>query len=137
MFNFTPQLVAGGTIKPYSVVKVDTTAWQGVAASANTDLIAGVTDGSTRRFDSENHAASGDPISLQPSPTVQVVRGATATNVVAGDPLTLDTNASSQDGSVMKATASGNVPLFVALEPATATGQVFWAYRLGSVRALA
>lgn len=139
MFNYTPQLVAGGNINPYSVVKMSTTAWTGAASSANADFVVGVTDGSTRRFDSAYHAISGDPISLQPSPTVQVVAAAAvgSTNVAAGDGLIVDTT--DVNGAVSKAVGAGagTIPMFVALEPATAQGQVFWAYRLGSVKGTA
>ena len=139
MFNYTPQLVAGGNINPYSVVKMSTTAWTGAASSANADFVVGVSDGSTRRFDSAYHAIAGDPISLQPSPTVQVVAASTvtSTNITAGDGLIVDTT--DTNGSVSKAVGAGagTIPMFVALESATASGQVFWAYRLGSVKGTA
>lgn len=136
VFNWTPQLVATGTIRPYAVIKATTTAWGGAAATAAADYVLGVADGSTRRFDSANNAESGDPISMQPSPCVQVVAAAAvgSTNVAAGDPLMPD--ATDANGAVSKASGAGNVAHFVALEPATASGQVFWAYRLGSVKAL-
>ena len=138
MFNYTPQLVSASNINPYSVIKMAATAWTGAHSSANTDFVVGVTDGSTRRFDSQYHAISGDPISLQPSPTVQVVAAAavTSTNIAAGDGLIADGTTA---GAVSKAVGAGagTIPMFVALEPATAEGQVFWAYRLGSVKGTA
>jgi len=127
MLQFSPNLVAGGTILPLRVVKMDTTAFQGVASTAAGDYVVGVTDGSTRRFDSANHAESGDPISLQPSNCVQISAGGTIT---AGQALKATTA-----GQAVATTTSGDVALFVALEGA-ASGQIFWAYRLPATKAI-
>jgi hypothetical protein len=127
MLQFSPNLVAGGTINPYRIVKMDTTAFTGVASTAAADYVVGVTDGSTRRFDSSAHASSGDPISLQPSNCVQIEAGG---NITAGLGLIASTG-----GVAITAAGSGNVPLFVALE-AAASGQIFWAYRLPATKAL-
>ena len=128
MFNYTPQLVAGGTINPYRIVKMDTTSWQGVAATAAGDYVMGVTDGSTRRFDATANATSGDPISLQPSPCVQIEAGTGGwTAGVALKPST--------GGVAIATSTSGDVPLFVALETAAA-GEIAWAYRLSATKAL-
>ena len=127
MLQFSPNLVAGGNINPYRIVKMDTTAFQGVASTAAADYVVGVTDGSTRRFDSSVHAASGDPISLQPSNCVQIEAGG---NITPGIGLIASTG-----GVAITAAGSGNVPLFVALESA-ASGQIFWAYRLPATKAL-
>jgi hypothetical protein len=132
MLQFSPNLVAGGTILPYRVVKMDTTAFQGVASTAAADFVVGVTDGSTRRFDSANHAevvnGVGDPISLQPSNCVQLTASA---SITAGQGL-IPTTA----GKVVAVSGSGNVAHFVALEGAGADGQIFWAYRLPSTKAV-
>jgi hypothetical protein len=127
MMNFSPNLVAGGTINPYRIVKMDTTAFQGVVATAAADYVVGVTDGSTRRFDATAHATSGDPISLQPANCVQIEAGG---NITAGLGLIPSTA-----GVAITAAGSGNVPMFVALE-AAASGQIFWAYRLPATKAL-
>lgn len=127
MLQFSPNLVAGGNINPYRIVKMDTTAFTGVASTAAADYVVGVTDGSTKRFDSSVHAASGDPISLQPSNCVQIEAGG---NITAGLGLIASTG-----GVAITAAGSGNVPLFVALE-AAANGQIFWAYRLPATKAL-
>lgn len=127
MMNFSPNLVAGGTINPYRIVKMDTTAFQGVVATAAADYVVGVTDGSTRRFDATAHATSGDPISLQPANCVQIEAGG---NITAGLGLIPSTG-----GVAITAAGSGNVPMFVALE-AAASGQIFWAYRLPATKAL-
>ena len=127
MLQFSPNLVAGGNINPYRIVKMDTTAFTGLASTAAADYVVGVTDGSTKRFDSSVHAASGDPISLQPSNCVQIEAGGVIT---AGLGLIASTG-----GVAITAAGSGNVPLFVALE-AAASGQIFWAYRLPATKAL-
>ena len=127
MLQFSPNLVAGGDINPFRIVKMDTTAFTGVASTAAADYVVGVTDGSTRRFDASVHAAAGDPISLQPSNCVQIEAGGTIT---AGLGLIASTG-----GVAITAAGSGNVPLFVALE-AAASGQIFWAYRLPATKAL-
>ena len=106
---------------------MDTTAFQGVVATAAADYVVGVTDGSTRRFDATAHATSGDPISLQPANCVQIEAGG---NITAGLGLIPSTA-----GVAITAAGSGNVPMFVALE-AAASGQIFWAYRLPATKAL-
>jgi hypothetical protein len=125
MLQFSPNLIAGGTILPYRVVKMDTTAFQGVASTAAGDFVVGVADGSTRRFDSANHAETGDPISLQPSNCVQLTAG---TSITAGQGL-MPTTA----GKVTPVTST-NTALFVALEGAGGDNQIFWAYRLPATK---
>lgn len=125
MLQFSPNLVAGGTILPLRVVKMDTTAFQGVASTAAGDFVVGVTDGSTRRFDSANHAETGDPISLQPSNCVQLTA---STSITAGQGL-MPTTA----GKVTPVTST-NTALFVALEGASGDNVIFWAYRLPATK---
>lgn len=125
MLQFSPNLVAGGTILPYRVVKMDTTAFQGVASTAAGDFVVGVTDGSTRRFDSANHAETGDPISLQPSNCVQLTA---STSITAGQGLVPTTA-----GKVTPVTST-NTALFVALEGASGDNVIFWAYRLPATK---
>lgn len=129
MFNFNPQLVCGGTdISPFRIVKMDTTAWQGVPATAAGDYVVGVADGSTRRFDASVHATAGDPISFQPSPVVQIE--ADTGGWTAGCAIKPGTA-----GKGLKTTTSTDVALFVALEAASA-GEVAWAYRLPATKAI-
>lgn len=72
-FSNTPALVSGGTIRPYRFVVSSTGADNtGLEASNATAAVVGVSDGSTRRFDSANHAVSGDPINLQGGDVVLV-----------------------------------------------------------------
>ena len=131
MLQFSPNLVAGADINPFRICKMSTTNFAGAPATAVTDYVVGVTDGSTRRFDATLHAASAtaDPISLQPSNCVQITSGAAITN--AGTGLIPTT-----DGKVITVT-SGNMPMFVSLEPAAGDGTIFWAYRLPATRGIA
>jgi hypothetical protein len=128
MLQFSPNLIAGSAILPYRVVKMDTTAFQGVPSTAAADFVVGVSDGSTRRFDSTNHADTGDPISLQPSNCVQLTASA---SITAGQGVI----ATTAGKVVAVVAASGNVAQFVALEGAGADGQIFWAYRLPATKA--
>ena len=128
MLQFSPNLIATADINPFAIVKMSTTAFSGSASTAAADYVVGVADGSTRRFDASVHAAAGDPISLQPSNCVQLKCGGTA--VTAGLGLIAGTA-----GVAVTAAGTGNVPLFVALEPAD-VGTIFWAYRLPSVKPL-
>ena len=130
MLQFSPKLVAGGDINPYAIVKMSTTAFTGLASTAAADYVVGVADGSTKRFDSALHAASGDPISLQPSNCVQLkCNGSTA--ITAGAALKATTA-----GAAVVTSTSADMPLFVALE-AAAVDTIFWAYRLPATKALA
>jgi hypothetical protein len=129
MLQFSPNLIAGGDINPYAIVKMSTTAFTGLASTAAADYVVGVADGSTKRFDSALHAASGDPISLQPSNCVQLkCNGSTA--ITAGAALKATTA-----GAAVVTSTSGDVPLFVALE-AAAVDTIFWAYRLPATKAI-
>lgn len=74
--QFTPNLVAGGTIRPFRFVKMHTTDGQGVEADANEEAI-GISDGSTADYTSNNHAVSGDLIRLQPGHILYVECGGT------------------------------------------------------------
>jgi hypothetical protein len=135
MLQFSPNLIAGGDINPYAIVKMSTTAFTGVASTAAGDYVVGVADGSTRRFDSALHAQAAtsttpaDPISLQPSNCVQLkCNGSTA--ITAGLALKATTA-----GAAVGTSTSGDVPLFVALEDAS-VGAIFWAYRLPATKAI-
>lgn len=131
MLQFSPNLVAATDINPFRICKMSTTNFAGAPATAVTDYVVGVTDGSTRRFDATVHAASAtaDPISLQPSNCVQIEAGAAiATAGVGLIPTT---------GGKAITVTSGNMPMFVSLEPAAADGVIFWAYRLPATKTLA
>ena len=79
-FSDTPALIAGNTILPYRFVRPDTTADDtGLQSAAITTPVLGVTDGSTRAFNSANHAETGDPITLQGGDVVLVEAGGNIT----------------------------------------------------------
>lgn len=131
MLQFSPNLVASTDINPFRICKASTTNFGGAPATAVTDYVVGVTDGSTRRFDATVHAASAtaDPISLQPSNCVQIEAGAAiATAGIGLIPTT---------GGKAITVTSGNMPMFVSLEPAAADAVIFWAYRLPATKTLA
>ena len=83
----SPNLEAGGTIRPYRFIKINTAADnQGLEADAN-DTVIGVVAGSTRQHDSSNHAEDGDMITLQTGNVVTVECGGSVTR---GAPLESD-----------------------------------------------
>jgi hypothetical protein len=118
-FSDTPSLVAGGTIAPYRFVKVSARN-TGVAVSAVTDIAVGVTDGSTRKFDSSDHAITGDAINLQGGNVVIVEAAAAITAGVAIAP--------SANGRAQTAVAT-QFPYGIALEPAGAAGELIRVYK--------
>lgn len=118
----TPNFTAAGTILPFSCVKSDTTdPFKVLVATVEDDVVLGVTDGSTRRFGSTDHAIAGDPVVLQNSEFLQLRAGGT---IAIGDGLRPNAN-----GSVVKATDRVQ---FVACDSAV-SGEIFWAQRVGSV----
>jgi hypothetical protein len=79
-FSDTPALIAGGTILPYRFVKPSTSADDtGLQAAGITTPVLGVSDGSTKAFNSTNHAETGDPITLQGGDVVLVEAGGSIT----------------------------------------------------------
>jgi hypothetical protein len=125
-FGFTPNLIASGAIAPFRFVELATTApFTGKQADAATDLIVGVTDGSIRRFDAAatSNAATGDQITLQPTNTVQVEAGASF-NI--GAALTSDSSGRAIVG------VQGNTCFYIALEAASAAGEIVRAFRFGT-----
>lgn len=123
-FGFTPNLIATGNINPFRFVELGTaTPFTGSQANAGTDLVVGVADGSVRRFDASVHAAAGDPISLQPTNTVQVECGG---NVTTGALI-----ASNASGQAVVASGAGTVACYVALEGG-ASGEIIRAFRFGT-----
>lgn len=118
----TPNFTAAGTILPFSCVKAGTTdPFRVQVATLEDEVVLGITDGSTRAFDSTNHAVAGDPVVLQNSEFVQLRAGGT---IAVGDGLRPTTN-----GAVSVATARIQ---FVACDAAV-SGEIFWAQRVGSV----
>jgi hypothetical protein len=79
-FSDTPALIAGETILPYRFVKPSTSADDtGLVSAGITTPVLGVTDGSTKAFNSANHAETGDPITLQGGDVVLVEAGGNIT----------------------------------------------------------
>ncbi len=130
-FSDTPSLAAGGTILPYRAVKVSARN-TGIVAAAVTDIVVGVTDGSTRKFDSSNHAETGDAISLQGGAIVLVYANGASANIAAGDLLKVDTGGVFIKGTAATTGLAANRAWYVALEPAAADGLIIRAMRLGA-----
>jgi hypothetical protein len=123
--GFTPNFIASGNINPFRFVEINTsTAFTGQQANAASDNVLGVTDGSVRRFDASVHAAAGDPITLQPSNTVQVEAGDAISTI--GTLLTSDSSGRAVAG------VSTNVCYYMALETAGAAGEIIRAFRFGT-----
>jgi hypothetical protein len=123
--GFTPNFIASGDINPFRFVEIATSAaFTGAQANAASDNVLGVTDGSVKVFSSSLHAAAGDPITLQPSNTVQVEAGAAISTI--GTLLTSDSVGRAVTG------ASTNVCYYMALETAGAAGDIIRAFRFGT-----
>ena len=86
----TPNVRAGGTIRPHRAVKPSTTEDNTVLECDASEAAIGVTTGSTLGFDSDNHAVDGDPVHLQPGRVLlieaaaAITRGATLTTDADG-----------------------------------------------------
>lgn len=118
----TPNFVAAATILPFSCVKTNASdPFRVEPSTAEMDVSIGVTDGSTRAFDSVNHALAGDLVNLQNGEFLQLRAGGT---IAIGDGLRPTTA-----GAVILATDRIS---FVAAENAVA-GEIFWAQRVGTV----
>jgi hypothetical protein len=115
-FSDTPALVASGNISPYRFVKISGVN-QGAASTADTDIVVGVTDASTKAFDSTLHAASGDPITLQGGDVILVQASA---SITAGDKVGPTTGGK----AVTISSATNKIVSFVALETAGAADQI-------------
>lgn len=127
-FGFTPELVSTGDIYPFRFVELATSAeFSGSQANAASDNVLGVTDGSLKLasplISNQVHAASGDPITLQPTNTPQVEVGTGGCSI--GSYLTSDAN-----GKAVVATA-GQVAFYIALQSAAA-GEIIRIFRFGT-----
>jgi len=118
----TPNFTAASTVQPFSCVKVNTTSgFQANPATDEADVVVGITDGSSRLFDSSAAAISGGVLSLQNGQFVQLTAGGTIT---VGDGLRPNST-----GTVVTAASRAQ---FVACESA-ASGEVFWGKKIGAV----
>lgn len=114
-------LVASAAVAPYRAVKVSGT-YTGAAATAGTDIIVGITDGSTPSYsNTTNNAEIGDPINCQQGPYVQVQSGASFSAGAGLMPTTA--------GKMITATGAGACASYVALQDAGGADEFVWAYR--------
>lgn len=125
-FSDTPALIAGGTIAPFRFVKPSTSADDtGLQQTAGTLACLGVTDGSTKAFNSANHAESGDPITLQGGDVVLVEVG--SGGVTRGD--TLESDSSGKAITGLTTTTTRRYQAYVALQSGAA-GEIVRAARV-------
>jgi|19_taG_2_1085344.scaffolds.fasta_scaffold20569_2 hypothetical protein len=99
--SIQPNLEAGGDIRPYRIIKVSTAADNQCLESDANELSIGVVAGSTRQFDSANHAEDGDHVTLQMGSIVNVECGGSITR---GNSIESDA-----DGKAVAETASGTL----------------------------
>lgn len=131
-FSDTPSLTAAGTVAPYRAVKaVSATGYtrhSGDQVSTAADFVIGVADGSTRKFDSADHAIAGDAITLQGGDIVLVQTGSTAA-IACGGLLKLTT-----DGRFIAGGGANDINWAVALEPSSAANLIIRAKLLSTPR---
>lgn len=118
--GYVPNFKANGTIYPFRVVRMGASAFTALTADSPTQIVLGVTDGSTRAFDSTEHATAGGLVSLQNGRFVQITAGGT---FAMGDLLKAST-----DGKVEKIGA-GDRAFLQACESGTANA-IIWAFRV-------
>lgn len=126
-FGFTPNLIASGDIYPFRFVEIATSAeFTGSQANAASDNILGATDGSIKLasplISNQVHATTGDPITLQPTNTVQVEVG--TGGVLVGSYITSDAN-----GKAVIAT-TGQTAYYLSLQAGSAA-DIVRAFRIG------
>lgn len=111
-YQMTPNLEASGTIRPFRCVVVSGEN-TGAEASAEDAFCVGITTGSTKQFDSANHAESGDPISLQ---TGHIMTAEAGEAISAGDKV-----GAAADGQIIvaDAAAAGDYNIGIALQAAS------------------
>lgn len=116
-----PSLEAGGDVRPYRCVTVDNgtdtpadnTGWEALL-SAN--VIVGIADGTTYRYDSTVNAPAGVGIRMQSS---NVMLGQSGAQIVAGQELMSDT-----EGRVIARAGTTSFGVGVALEAAGAADEI-------------
>lgn len=118
--GYVPNFKANRTIYPFRVVRMGASAFTALTADSPTQIVLGVTDGSTRAFDSTEHATAGGLVSLQNGRFVQITAGGT---FAMGDLLKAST-----DGKVEKIGA-GDRAFLQACESGTANA-IIWAFRV-------
>lgn len=121
--GFTPNLKAAGNILPNRFVKI-TGANTGDVATAATDVVIGVTDGSLRRFDATYNSIAGDPIPLQQPNEVFVSASAA---IAAGAKV----SATAAGQAVTYSNAATTIPHGIAMEAAAAAGDIIRIWLIG------
>jgi hypothetical protein len=116
--NFT--CAPAQVLSPYRAVRIAGSAFTLSLAEDPVQVVLGVTDGSTRAFDSTQHAIAGGPVSLQNGRFVQVTAGAAC---AVGDLLKVTTA-----GKLVP--AAGDRAFFQACESASADNEIIWAFRV-------
>jgi len=114
-----PNLTSSADISPYRMVKVSGI-MTGAAATAGTDVVIGVTDGSVSTYNGTYNAPSGSVINFQQGPCVQIEAGGA---ISAGGSIMPTTG-----GKGLAATGTGKYGSYVALQTAAADGEVIWAF---------
>jgi hypothetical protein len=120
-FSDTPALVATGTIAPFRFVKLSAEN-SGAVATATTDIIIGITDGSTNAFNSADHCVDKGPITLQGGDVVLVEASAAITY---GDRI----GPTTAGKAITISSTSAKLINFVALETASGAGVIIRAFR--------
>jgi hypothetical protein len=121
--GYIPNFTANETVYPFRLVRMDTSGpFQLLVANSASQIVLGVTDGSTRKFDAKEHAIAGGSVSLQNGRFVQVQ---TDGDVVAGDLLK-----PSADGRVLPIDP-GERAFLQACDNA-AINEIVWAFRVQS-----
>ena len=118
--GYVPNFRASTAVNPYRAVCMGGSPFTVRAADDPSHVVLGVTDGSTRAFDSSINAAAGETVSLQNGRFVQVTAGAACS---VGDFLKATTA-----GKLIP--ADGDRAFFQACESAAADNEIIWAFRV-------
>ncbi len=117
--------IAGGTIAPYRMCTVSNTADNTVTQAGSALIpIVGVSGSGTKSASSANHAESGDPVTFQPGPYVQIEAGAAITRGA-----TLQPDSSGRAITAVTTATGAGVQVcqpFVACQSAAAAGDKIW-----------
>ena len=114
--QFTPALRTIADVRPFRCVKIADRGECDLADATDVDSVIGVTDGSNRRFDDEDHANNGEPVRLQPGTIVLAEAGET---ISAPQLLRCGVG-----GMVYEVDDASDIVLGQALEDATAANQI-------------
>lgn len=102
--QFTPTGRAGGTIRPFRLVKFESGTDNTLLEADANEACIGISQGSNKDFTSANHAEDTDPVMLQPGRIMRLECDGSGTAIAAGDRLKSDA-----DGKGVKALTTGTV----------------------------